>query len=439
MKPETTIHLPSHPAVERIRRFRLMYAIGVHAGALLIVAAVFVALQVREIRTIAQLEITPVAAKGVSSDKLSQAITDCIRNAASDETLNGLLGRCLAKQENDGAALRYSAADLDRLRQRMAFAVLPVPDSQSFQVSLVLSGTGNQIESALVESFLAQIGDEVAVASSGPRKPKSDLIAESQYQALVSRRNDLLDRANDQLQDANSRIVSLAQDVITIADQASQMVTTESTNDRDGVAHNPFMQASFVGENGLAGTSAAATWRERFTDIPLSDLSNTFAEIEKSWNESLRPLGDLVAEQNSYQAPVVMRATRRGETMQIPFGMKPTREWLLLAMAAALAFGCVLASGVDLRCHDPGLGTAEEIEKSLGVPVLGQIRPAAGGTSPIGRHWSVRILKLNELIVFTTLLAILVVSIGSSDIRSTLVENPLHAVAKILWQVRTLG
>jgi|GEM_PF-5490620 len=436
MKPGITTHLPPHPAIERIRRFRLFYAIGVHAGSFLVLAAILVAFQVREIRTVAQLEIMPVAGPEITGDQLCQSISGCIRNAASDQKLKELLTRCLKKSSQDVPNPQYSPADLDRLRQRMAFAVLPVRDSRNYQVSLVLAGHGNQIEAELVESFLAQISDEVAMV--GARK-RQGMIGSSEYQVLVSRRNDLLERANAQLQDANSQIVSLAQQVIATHDPSNRVATTPNENDREGSGANRFKQISYAGDKDAGTIPDAATWRERFTRIPLSELSGTFVEIEKSWNDTLRPLGELVEEQDSNQDPVVMRATRRGETLTIPYGMNPSREWSLLAMVAALAVGCVLASGVDPRWHDPGLGSVEEIEKCLGVPVLGQIRPAPGGTSPVGRHWSVRILKLNELIVFTTLLAILVVAVGSSDIRETLVHNPLQAVAKIVWQIRSWG
>lgn len=445
MPVATEAPLPFHPALEKIRRFRLLYAVAVNAVAIVIAVAVLMSMRVREYRTLGQIDIAPPAGSGLPLESANAILTDTVRESASDESLRQVLAAALdgkgTKQE--GIASSYSVAQLDLLRQAMAFSIVPLSDGAGIRVTVALSGSGSAAEKRLVQAFLARFADQLARPSrdaGGLVAP--EILSEDGFRAMRQRQDASLVQANQQLQAVNTQLVSLAGEVLDLAAAVDQ-AELENARTTAAVAggQSVFRQAGFSGsgsENGPLHRSESL--REKFAAIPLTEFSKTLAGIEKDWDAAFLSL------EACLHRPVVtgvpaspLRALSRSEMRQVPFGLQPPREWLLLAVACALALGCVLASGVDIRTHDAGLGSAEEIEKTLGVPVIGSLRAGIAQPANARRLWSLRILKLNELVVFTTLLTILVVSLSSQEVRQTLIENPLHAVARILWSIRSAG
>ncbi len=452
MSSVVSSQLPQHPAVERIRRFRFLYAIAVNTVAIVTVIAIVMSLRVREYRTLGYVDVTPLKDATVSLDSAAATISRAIRETAQDDSLTRIVAeiarnhsRPPAEGQSPETPPAWTAAELDGLRQRMSFAVTPDGVNGSLRLTVALSGKGRVQESELVETFLAAVSDTITIRATTTVQPVVEVLARTQLDSLKQRRAEMLVRANEQLHEVNDRIAGIADQVLTLAESSAptgeQLAEKRPTG---AIETNPFMQASFspppgAGKLNPAAEKITAEWRDRFTQIPVSQLSQTFAEIEKGWNETMQPLDEFVNTPPAVEARPTLRTVSRSRTVQFPFGLTSQREWLLLSVAAALAIGCVLASGIDVNSHDPGLGSPEEIEKSLGVPVLGQIRGDSGSLNNVGRHWSMRILKLNELVVFTTLLAVLVMAVTSGEIRETLFQNPLHALARILWTVRAMG
>lgn len=440
MPVSATNPLPAHPVIERIRRFRLLYAIAVHAIAVLILAAILWASRVNEFQTVGFVDIKSTVASANLGDPAVDSVSDCIRRAAGDDSLAKLLNECRDKTATsaltaESGGRSFPSAELDRLRQRMAFAVVPHADGERVRISVMLAGRGTPLEQRLVESFLGSVSDQVTLASALPAGHQSLVLSENQLRDLRRERDRLLSLANEQLGDVNLRLVGIA-NVLLDGDAGIASALPEDEAGRQG---NPFMQASFGNASPAGGAAALTTLHEKFAAIPLDELSATFAAMEVEWDRALRPLATLVGQQARQMAVQPLRAVSRGEVLQAPHGVAVPREWLLLAVAAALALGCVLASGVDARWHDPGFECAKDMERGLGVPVLGTLRTAepAQGRKP-RVHWSLRILKLNELVVFTTLLALCVVAVASPEIRDLLVINPLHAVTRIVWSFRSI-
>ncbi len=447
MRATATSPLPSHPVIERIRRFRLLYAIAVHTIALLILVAVLWASRVREFHTVGFVDIKSTRATGPLDSSAVDSVSDCIRRAAGDESLSRLLGECRAAiagspaRESQSGRAMFAASALDQLRQRMAFAVVPHGNGERVRISVMLSGKGTPLENGLVQSFLGAVSDQVTLASALPDSHQAIVLTEGQLRDLRVERDRLLMQANAQLEAVNLRLVGLANSMIEAGPGLAAAESPASGNDGSlPRQNNPFMQASFgAGSTEPAPGSTQLAWREQFAAIPLDDLSATFSAMESEWDRAMRPLATLVGQQAGQLSIQPLRAVSRGEVLQAPHGVAVPREWLLLTVAAALAFACVLASGVDARWHDPGFVNNKELERNLGVPVLGTLKAAAPADfrSRAG-HWSLRILKLNELVVFTTLLALCIVAVASPEIREVLVVNPLHALTRIVWSFRSI-
>ena len=103
------------------------------------------------------------------------------------------------------------------------------------------------------------------------------------------------------------------------------------------------------------------------------------------------------------------------------------------AMLASVVLGGMIASRFDVWSFDRGFENSRAAQESLSVPVFswnGEL-PAAAGNAPTTA--SARILKLSEIILFTTLLVVAGMMLIDSEYRVAVLENPLHLFARLLW------
>lgn len=460
--------LPYHPALERIRRFRLLYAIAVNSVAILLVVAIILSWRVTEYRTLGQLTVSVPADSPIPPAEAAEHLTRCIRETASDESLAKVLSRSLlpsrtsAAEAPENQATEWTPQQLDQVRQAMAFSVTPARSKAGMQVTIVVAGKGSPRETALVRSFLEQLNQTlVDEVSSQATRDVAEVLKPERLQDLRDRQDAQLVAVNDHLQSMNTELVSLATDTMELAStvgsmsvgnvapglQAGQSAPTAGLSGTDPAngqkLANPFQPAGFqsqkTGASDHSHLPTANDLRERFGKLPVHELSRSIVKVEQDWNATLAPMEELLARASVSTTSTALRPVARSEMRQVPHGLQIPREWLLLAVASALALGCVLASGVDMRSHDPGLGSTDQVEKVLGVPVIGNLRSPSAPGQAFRNTWSVRILKLNELVVFTTLLTLIVVCLSAPEIRQNLIENPLHAVARILWSIRSLA
>lgn len=110
-----------------------------------------------------------------------------------------------------------------------------------------------------------------------------------------------------------------------------------------------------------------------------------------------------------------------------------TLQNLLWATAAALALGSVIASRFDVWSFDRGFENIRAASETLSVPVFSWDGKAEVSQAKSPITISARILKLSEIILFTTLLVVAGMMLIDAEYRLAVCENPLHLFARLLW------
>jgi hypothetical protein len=93
----------------------------------------------------------------------------------------------------------------------------------------------------------------------------------------------------------------------------------------------------------------------------------------------------------------------------------------------------VICSRFDVWSFDRGFESSKAAAESLAVPVFTWGNEAEVAPKRPEITASSRILKLSEILLFTTLLVVAGMVLIDPEYRQAVLENPLHAFARLLW------
>jgi hypothetical protein len=195
---------------------------------------------------------------------------------------------------------------------------------------------------------------------------------------------------------------------------------------------NQFVQASFPSQPAVTTNAAGEELKQLITAVNPGPLATALERLQLEQNamlENARQQQQVISSLLSME-PRLEVALSEGQVSV--FGAL-TAVNLMWAMLASMVLGGVIASRFDVWSFDRGFENSRAAQESLAVPVFswnGEL-PAAASKAPATA--SARILKLSEIILFTTLLVVAGMMLIDPEYRVAVWENPLHLIARLLW------
>jgi hypothetical protein len=119
-----------------------------------------------------------------------------------------------------------------------------------------------------------------------------------------------------------------------------------------------------------------------------------------------------------------------------PMGGIPPAGQLVFLSFLALIFGTIVAWQVNPRDADRGFTDSNEIQKTLGVPVVSQFQLQSAIEKSDQGSFLFRLIRVCEILVLTVLVVVLLACVFSPTVRATMLENPLEGLTRIVWLFR---
>lgn len=477
-----------HPSVVGISRRRRLYAALVLGSAILIACLVCLSFSVRDFRTVQSIRFSPKSAEPAILEEARQQALEVVRKATAEDQLRQLVAIWTnhLNQASTGGGLDPNQVDYEKLRARLTFAL--EVDSSAGQVTLQLgyTGRGNREERAFLRLFSERIAEglrnwgaptpeqlvglregnsgwEQAERSVQQRWRELQRELDQQVERVAKLREFSWDslpeaRANSSRGDdfpIDPRLGQLQEQLVALKQQQGQLLTQYPESHPEVLAvqrereqvqlqiselelsapkriSNQFVQASFAPQAAVESNAALGEARQLLATLELEKFSGLLDQIHQE------------------EAAMLRAARQQQEAVSALLGQEPrlevavnservsafgplTLQNLLWATAAALALGSVIASRFDVWSFDRGFENIRAASETLSVPVFSWDGKAEVSQAKSPITISARILKLSEIILFTTLLVVAGMMLIDAEYRLAVCENPLHLFARLLW------
>jgi len=493
MSLEPADFILQHPSVVGISRRRRLYAALVLGSAILIVMLVCLSFSVREFRAVQVIRFSPKAAARGSMDQASleesrQHALQVVREVTSEEELRKLVAIWTNRLNLSvvGGGLDPSQVDYEKLRRRLTFALEVEAKTAGVTLQLGYTGRGNLEERAFLKLFSERVAEGLRTWGSPQDGQLAELRAAharwtegEQKLAFTARElQDELERVTqplvrlqtfplEQLQAAvpaagkkdepfaDSRRGLLEEKLSKLVEQRDallrefpeshpevlavrreqeqvQLEIMEAEQAAPKRISNQFVQASFPSQPAVTTNAAGEELKQLITAVNPGPLATALERLQLEQNamlENARQQQQVISSLLSME-PRLEVALSEGQVSV--FGAL-TAVNLMWAMLASMVLGGVIASRFDVWSFDRGFENSRAAQESLAVPVFswnGEL-PAAASKAPATA--SARILKLSEIILFTTLLVVAGMMLIDPEYRVAVWENPLHLIARLLW------
>ncbi len=462
----------SHITLDRMRRSRFVYWVVVSSLSTLVVLTTLSALFSKQFTTTAILPISaqPVAIANGEPDHIQQILIESIKLLNRDSELAAIFY---------GTEPDANPEQLDSIRRRLTYALLPTTDNAPLSIQVNFLGNGSASEQSFLERFIEaldkQIGQQISKTAfpmgvkptpiSKNRQSQVDGIRTSltrtfqhmehlaeqlatakesvqlgiQQQRIgpdVGQQRQLMFEL-DQLQSQKTELlgkftvthptlVELQQRIEAIKQSISEIETSVSTS-------SPYQPASYQ------RSADVQIWLDlaaKLKDLDVEQIQSSLIQLEQSWNGLLWEL-----EQSKDADPILgdERNDFRARPIQTkPLGLLGQRFFPLMMALLSLGIGVLVASIASQHLTDRGFDSPGELSEVLGLPIIGVVALVRNSRrqetkADMGFR---RLLKLSEILLFTTLLIVVAIAVRSPEIRQALLENPIQALCQVVWAIR---
>lgn len=492
MSREQTDVILQHPSIVGISRRRRLYATMILAAAILIILLVCLSTSVTEFRAVQSLTVNHRhvvgAGAGKSFEQTREQILQVVRNATSEQQLKRVVVEWTNRLNltQTTGMLDPEQVDYEKLRARLTFAIEQDPNLEQITLHLGYTGRGNQTERAFLGLFTESVANELALLGKPSKEMVSGLRRRVEQAAAAEQivRGQLAE-LKQQLAEVEISVGQLKKypwEQITRANAAPQPATEwvdprmtaeeakvrELSQQREALLQqypeshpevlavrreleqtqlkilelqengpkrisNQFVQASFPKANteklNLEGLEQLkSTISAIHTPVLATQLENLQRDLDAAIGElresNLALCDALDAEPTFEVGSAGKRVTATGSI---------NRTTLLWATLAAIVLGGVISSRVDVWSFDRGFESSNAAAESLAVPIFTWGNEAEVPPKRPEMTASSRILKLSEILLFTTLLVVAGMVLIDPEYRQAVLENPLHAFARLLW------
>jgi hypothetical protein len=496
MSREQSDVILQHPSIVGISRRRRLYATITLAAAILVILLICLSTSVTEFRAVQSLTISHRHSVGTvggkSFEQTREQILQVVRNATSEQQLKRVVTEWTNRLNltQTSGMLDPEQVDYEKLRARLTFAIEQDPSLEQITLHLGYTGRGNQTERAFLSLFTESVSNELALLGTpskemigGLRRRVEQAAAaeqlvrsqfaelrqqlaeveisvgqlkgypweqltrtspepqretewvdprvsaeESKVRELSQQRAALL----QQYPEAHPEVLAVRRDL----EQAQLKILDLQENGPKRIS-NQFVQASFPkasseklnleGLEQLKSTITAINTPalSKQLDSLQRDLDAAIGELRESNLALCNALDAALDTEPSFAVGAAgKRVTATGSL---------NRTTLLWATLAAVLLGGVICSRFDVWSFDRGFESSKAAAESLAVPVFPWGNEAEVAPKRPEVTASSRILKLSEILLFTTLLVVAGMVLIDPEYRQAVLENPLHAFARLLW------
>lgn len=479
-----------HPSVVGLSRRRRLYAALVLGCAILIVLLICLSFSVREFRAVQVIRLSPKSASpGVLEEARQQAL-QVVRETTSEVELKKLVSVWTNRLNLSlaGGGLDPNQVDYEKLRARLTFALEIEPSREQLTLQLGYTGRGNLEERA----FLRLFSERVAQGLRAWGSPQLDQLAEFRDLNSGSReREEQLEQCGKELNlelerlagaltrlkafpieqlravppvgrrvevdPADSRRLLLEEKLEQLARQREdllqefpeshpevlairreqerlQLQVMEDEQSAPKRISNQFVQASFPSQPevesapAVAESALSALLGEVETQSLVAAWERVHAE-QAAWLQAVRRQQQAIATLATMEPRLEVAIS--GERVSAFGSLSSTN--LMWAVLASLVLGGVIASRFDVWSFDRGFENSRAATESLAVPVFSWSSESPVEAAKAPPTASARILKLSEIVLFTTLLVVAGMMLIDAEYRAAVWENPLHLFARLLW------
>jgi hypothetical protein len=492
MSREQSDLILQHPSIVGISRRRRLYATIILAAAILIILLVCLSTSVTEFRAVQSLTISPRHSVGTVAGKsfehTREQILQVVRNATSEQQLKRVViewTNRLNLTQTTGM-LDPEQVDYEKLRARLTFAIDQDPSLEQVTLHLGYTGRGNQTERAFLSLFTESVSKELALLGT----PNKEMIGglrsrveqaaaaeqlirnqfaelkqqlaeieisvgqlkgypweqltrtspepqretefvdpriaaeESKVRELSQHREALL----QQYPESHPEVLAVRRDL-----EQAQLKILELQENGPRRISNQFVQASFPkASSEKLNLEGIEQLKSSITAINTPVLAKQLDGLQRDLDAAIGELRESnLALCNALDAEPTFAVGAAGKRVTATGSLN--RTTLLWATLAAVLLGGVICSRFDVWSFDRGFESSNAAAESLAVPVFTCGNEAEVAPKRPEMTASSRILKLSEILLFTTLLVVAGMVLIDPEYRQAVLENPLHAFARLLW------
>ena len=478
-----------HPVIAGLSRRRTVYAAAVISMALLVFVLLSLSFSVKGFRTVQAIQVQPGVWGSIALNDVRVLVIDAVKQSTDEPSLIALLDQWQTNSNSKPGEVTVDAAkvDLEKLRAKLSFAITADARDGNLVLHLGYTGRGAETERAFLKLFaksvfdrLAQQGEltsaQLAALRFDPsviehgRAIHSQLIARSaeQVNLLKEQLEDVTSLVNSEIAQSKAKsendpsaitpraaqlqrqMVALSHkrddlaselsvshpDVITVRQEIEriQAELDQALRVQPKVLKNSFIQASFSGNKDVGSLHPV---RESVEHISVDGLDGVLHSLDSNWQETLNSVESMAQGMDAALASKPLLRVEEKELVQSAVGTSIGQRSLIIALLASVLVGCTIAVRLNVWSFDQGFVSREDASSMLDVPVFSSVTGESQRPVKLRSSFSAKILKLSEIVLFTTLLVVAGMFVIDHEFRDVVMSNPFQALSRLIWMLRT--
>ena len=457
--------------------------------ALLVLVLLSLSFCVKGFRTVQAIQVQPGVWGAIALNDIRVLAIDAVKQSTDEPSLKALLDQWQIDSNSKPGEPKVDAAkvDLEKLRTKLTFAITADAREGNLILHLGYTGRGAETEREFLKLFSKSVFDRLArqgklsatqlaalkydpsVIEHG-RAVHSQLIARSaeQVNVLKEQLEDVTSLVNSEIAESKAKsendpsaitpraaqlqrqMVALTlkrdelaaelnvshPDVITVRQEIErvQAELDQALRVQPKVLKNSFIQASFSGNKDVGSLRPV---RESVEHISVDGLSGMLQSLDSNWRETLNSVESMAHGMDAALASKPLLRVEEKELVQSAVGASIGQRSLIIALLASVLVGCTIAVKLNVWSFDQGFVSREDASAMLDVPVFSSVTGDSRRPVKLRSSLSAKILKLSEIVLFTTLLVVAGMFVIDHEFRAVVTSNPLQALSRLIWMLRT--
>lgn len=379
-------------------------------------------LSVSEFRSVACINIS-IGKDDLSVDQFESMLARVIQVETVDERLEELIEQI--EVSGNLTSNRLEFRDFESIRS--SFQVSITERDYGYDYCLGLDGSGSLDEQALLQSLISRVATRLRPANShqAARSANRNSTANT-LSKIQSDQIQAIDRANQMVNRIDEDLASVKQALASMGDSNAGLAN-RSTASGSG---NQFQLAS--SQKVVADQNRVSTGIEL---IDLQSLRGILGEIKERMDLQAKLIRRNTMDQAAQRASTQLIVSNPNQIITRPRHGRPGHLAIFLMGMISIALGSVVA--IKLKPFESrGFENSRSIGRTLGVPVVAQIRAsatdAATETPAPTSWWANRVATGSSLILLAAVVVIGGFIVINPEVRIAFLENPFYGVSKIV-------